>query len=94
MVAVEVGFAAARERLFEQFDVGGDQRRYQRVEVADRETLIGIDADPAFGPRRANRLYARDIDVEVAGELELECAGLRIVARTSQPSPRDRRRRA
>src|SRR4051794_14622340 len=74
-VAFEVGFPAAGERLLEQGHTVGGERFDERVELIARIALVGIDSEPYAGPRGANGADPFDVELELAGELDLDRFG-------------------
>ena len=76
-----MGFLAARQRLFEQRHVLFDEAGNERIELARRESLIAVDAQPDLGPRGADRRHARQVECQVARQLDLDRARLRVALR-------------
>src|SRR5512146_1087779 len=59
-VALEIGFPAALQRLFEKRHPVRAKSVDERVEILEREALLCIDSEPDVGPGGADRRYALD----------------------------------
>ncbi len=88
--AIELRLAPARERLFDELDLAGDEVRHQRREARRREALVGVDAHPGVGPRLAHGAHALGVERHLARELQLQRLRLGVLDALSPPSPPDR----
>ena len=85
--SVEIGLAAARQRLLHELHARVDQRRQHGFQRVERVALIRVDAEPDVATRSRTASDALDVRIHVAAQLELECARLREL-----PSRRARQR--
>ncbi len=94
LIAIEIGFAPAGERLLEQRNLLLLKGRDQFVELIDDKALVAVDAEPNVGPRGADRLDAGNVEVQFAGQLDLDRPGVGIAPLRLRPSLRARPRQA
>ena len=87
VVAVQIGFATARQRLLQQRDTMSVERVNQGVELIAGVALIGIHAEPHVRPGGANGSDALNVEIEIASQLDLNCLRARVAAR-GEPPPR------